>query len=125
MELFQYFRSIIDQDPCAVVICNLEHEIIYMNPSAQARYAKRGGFRLIGKNLLHCHNEQSQKAICRVMEWFAESPKHNRIFTFHNPKENMDVYMVALRDEDKKLIGYYEKHESRVPESGQTYSFAE
>lgn len=29
-----FFKSIIDQDRCAVVICNLEHEIIYMNPAA-------------------------------------------------------------------------------------------
>lgn len=26
-------------------------------------------------------------------------------------KENKDVYIVALRDESKTLIGYYEKHE--------------
>ena len=29
-----YFKSIIDQDRCSVVICNLKHEIIYMNPTA-------------------------------------------------------------------------------------------
>ena len=28
------FQNIIDQDRAAVVICNLEHEIIYMNPAA-------------------------------------------------------------------------------------------
>ena len=26
-----FYKSIVDQDRCAVVICNLEHEIIYMN----------------------------------------------------------------------------------------------
>ena len=40
MDLAPYFRSIIEQDRCAVVICNLEHEIIYMNPTAIERYAK-------------------------------------------------------------------------------------
>lgn len=29
--MFDYFKSIIDQDRCAVVICNLDHRIIYMN----------------------------------------------------------------------------------------------
>ena len=37
-DLSQYFRSVIDQDRCAVVICNLDHEIIYMNPAAAARF---------------------------------------------------------------------------------------
>ena len=31
MEITKYFQSIIDEDRCAVVICNLSHEIIYMN----------------------------------------------------------------------------------------------
>lgn len=38
-----YFQSIIDQDRAAVVICNLEHEIIYMNPAAVLSYEKWGG----------------------------------------------------------------------------------
>ena len=29
-----FYKSIIDQDRAAVVICNLKHEIIYMNPVA-------------------------------------------------------------------------------------------
>ena len=40
--LTQYFKSIVDQDRCAVVICNTAHEIIYMNPAAAERYAKAG-----------------------------------------------------------------------------------
>ena len=32
MNLTPYFKSIIDQDVASVVICNLKHEIIYMNP---------------------------------------------------------------------------------------------
>ena len=38
--LYPYFKSIIDMDQCAVVVCNLVHEIIYMNPAAAERYAK-------------------------------------------------------------------------------------
>ena len=34
MNLTPYFKSIIDQDVASVVICNLKHEIIYMNPKA-------------------------------------------------------------------------------------------
>ena len=66
-----YFQSIIDQDRAAVVICNLEHEIIYMNPAAGLSYEKWGGEKLIGRNLLDCHNPESVKQIKKVVEWFA------------------------------------------------------
>lgn len=123
MELSKYFKSIVDQDQCAVVICNMEHEILYMNPAARMRYAKRGGEGLVGKSLLDCHNPQSVEMIKKVVSWFVESAEHNRIYTFHNEKENKDVYMVALRDEDGSLIGYYEKHEYRDPETAKRYDF--
>lgn len=123
MELTKYFKSIIDQDRCAVVICNLEHEIIYMNPTAAQRYAKSGGTALVGKSLLACHNAQSVEMINKVIAWFSESKEHNLVYTFHNEKENKDVYMVALRDEDGTLIGYYEKHEYRDQETAKQYDF--
>ena len=121
--LSQYFKSIIDQDRCAVVICNLAHEIIYMNPAAAERYAKRGGAALVGQSLLECHNAQSVEQIGKVVAWFAESTDDNSIYTFRNEKENKDVYMVALRDEDGTLIGYYEKHEYRDEETRARYDF--
>ena len=123
MELAKYFKSIIDQDRCAVVICNLEHEIIYMNPMAIQRYEKWGGQALVGKSLLDCHGAQSDERIKKVLVWFSESKENNRIYTFYNEKENKDVYMVALRDDDGNLIGYYEKHEYRDKETARLYDF--
>lgn len=120
-EYSTFFKSMIDQDRCAVVICNLQHEIIYMNPSAVTRYAKRGGEGLIGRSLLDCHNEKSAERIRQVIQWFAESREHNLVYTFHNEKENKDVYMVALRDDEGRLIGYYEKHEYRDVETMKLY----
>lgn len=113
MDLLKYFWSITEQDRCAVVICNTEHEIIYMNPAAISRYAKSGGAKLVGKSIFDCHNTQSQEMIKKIVSWFKESTKNNIVYTYRNEKENKDVYMVALRDESKKLIGYYEKHEYR------------
>ena len=123
MEISKYFKSIIEQDRCAVVICNLENEIIYMNPTAIARYQKCGGAALIGKSLLDCHNPNSSKMIKKVVLWFAKSKENNIVYTSYNEKENKDVYMVALRDEDGTLIGYYEKHEYRNAETAKLYDF--
>lgn len=123
MDLNPYFKSIIENDITNVVICNLQNEIIYMNPAAIKSYKKRGGEKLIGKSLLLCHNSDSCEKINRVVEWFGKDKKNNHIFAYHNPKQNKDVYMVALRDENGELIGYYEKHEYKNPETETPYNF--
>lgn len=123
MELSKYFKSIVEQDRCAVVICNTKHEIIYMNPAAIARYGKSGGEKLIGSSLLNCHNEKSNEMIKKTVEWFKKSTDNNIVYTYRNEKENKDVYMVALRDDDGTLIGYYEKHEYRNLETMKLYDF--
>ncbi len=123
MELSKYFKSIIDEDKCEVVICDINHKIIYMNPAACEKYRKQGGAALVGSNLLDCHNDKSGQIIIKVVDWFMSDKMHNRIYTFHSEKENKDVYMVALRDEAGELIGYYEKHEYRNRESQLLYNF--
>ena len=122
MNLLPFFKAVLDEDKAPVVICDLEHTIVYMNPVACQRYEKQGGAELLGKSLLDCHNAKSNEMINRVLDWFRESPDNNRIFTFRNEKENKDVYMVALRDDSGKLIGYYEKHEYRNHETDTRYN---
>lgn len=119
-EYVDFYKSIVDQDRCAVVICNLEHEIIYMNPAAIENYSKRGGDGLVGQSIMNCHNAESGEKIRLVVEWFAASPEHNLVYTFYNERQNKDVYMVALRS-GGKLIGYYEKHEFRNRETMKKY----
>lgn len=121
-DLNKIYKSVLDADRAPVVICDLEHVIIYMNPSAVEHYGRFGGKALLGKNLLDCHGERSRELIRRVVDRFKTSDGDDMVFTFHNDKENKDVYMVALRDEDKKLIGYYEKHEYRERETMEMYA---
>lgn len=119
----QLMKSVLEQDRAAIVICDLDHTIVYMNRTAKLRYAKRGGEALLGRSLLNCHNEHSNELIKKVLAWFAESTDNNMIYTYHDEKENKDVYMVALRDETQNLIGYYEKHEYRNRETAEPYHF--
>ena len=124
-ELSTFFKSVLDQDRASIVLCDLNHKILYMNPAAIRNYAKRGGEKLIGQNLFACHNPHSQELIQKTLEWFQASADHNIIYEFHNEKENRDAYTVALRDEEGKLIGYYEKHEYRNPETAKFYDFSD
>ena len=123
MDLAPYFKSVLDQDRAPVVLCDLSHTVLYMNPAAARRYSKRGGIALVGQGLLSCHSPRSNEMIERVVEWFQADQAHNLIYTSRNDKENRDVYMVALRDGGGNLIGYYEKHEYRDRETGKRYDF--
>ena len=120
-DLNEIYKSVLEADRAAVVICDLEHIIIYMNPTAIRRYDRWGGAALLGKSLLACHNEKSREMIRKVVDWFRADAAHNLVYTSHNEKENKDVYMVALRNDSGELIGYYEKHEYRNPETMKMY----
>ena len=119
--LNKLLKAVLDADLAPVVVCDLSDIIVYMNPTAVERYSKNGGAELVGKSILACHNEQANKKIKDVVAWFEKSADNNRVYTFKNVKENKDVYMIALRDESGKLIGYYEKHEYRTAETMERY----
>ena len=117
--LNKLFKSILEQDTAPIVVCDLAHIIVYMNPSAIERYHKD----LTGKSIKDCHPPKANEMIDKVVAWFKQNKNNNIIYTYHNEKENKDVYMVALRDDDGTLIGYYEKHEYRNRETTGLYDF--
>lgn len=123
-DISELLRSVLEADRAPVVVCDLDHTIVYMNPVAIERYANRGGKDLIGRSLLNCHNDKSCELINKVLDWFRESKDNNIVYTFKNKKENKDVYMVALRNAEGDLIGYYEKHEYRTPETMKLYDLS-
>lgn len=118
MNLNEFFKSVINADKAPVVICNLEHTVVYMNPASIARYHTD----LTGKSIKSCHNAESNNKIDRVVAWFKESKDNNVVYISHKEKDNRDVYMVALRDDNGELIGYYEKHEYRNRETAELYA---
>lgn len=122
MELSPFFKSLAEHDPQPIVICDPQHTILYLNPTAQARYAKRGFPHLVGQNLLQCHAPASRARIQQVVDWFSASPENNCLFTAHKAEGHVDLYMIALRDANGTLIGYYEKHMPRTPEATPPYA---
>ena len=111
--LNKLLKSALDQDTAPVVVCDIDDIIVYMNPSAITRYHKD----LTGKSIKDCHPPKANEQIDKVVARFKESKNTNIIYTYRNNEENKDVYMVALRDDDGTLIGYYEKHEYRNKET--------
>ena len=111
--LNKLLKSVLDQDTAPVVVCDIDDIIVYMNPSAITRYHKN----LTGNSIKDCHPPKANEMIDKVVAWFRESKDNNIIYTYRNDEENKDVYMVALRDDEGTLIGYYEKHEYRNKET--------
>ena len=112
-----FFKSMLDQDKAPIVVCDTASTVVYMNPSAIARYRRD----LTGQNVKDCHPAAANEKIDRVLAWFAQSRENNVVYTYRNDEENKDVYMIALRDADGTLIGYYEKHEYRDRETMKLY----
>ncbi len=119
--LSEYFEAVVNADTSPIVICNTEHIIIYMNPTAVKRYEKRGGAALVGKSIFDCHNSHTREIIESVTEKFRTTPDLNKFYTYSKTwdGEDSDVYMVALRNKNGEFIGYYEKHESRIHEKSE------
>ena len=115
--LNKLFKSIIDADPQPVVVCDLASTVVYMNPASVQMYHCD----ITGKSIKGCHNADSNDKIDKVVEWFSKSVENNIVYTSFDEKKNKDIYMVALRDDDGTLIGYYEKHESREKETADFY----
>lgn len=112
MDFNVVFKNIVDNEKNPVCFVDTNHIITYMNKSALKRYAHRGGANLIGKSLFDCHNENSKKLTLEYINRFIEDENLNEIFIGHNEKHKENNYIVAVRDENKKLIGYYERHEA-------------
>ena len=119
MEHYILLKAVIDADLAPIVVCDLQHTVVYMNPASIERYGRN----LTGKNIKGCHNEDSAKRIERVVNWFKQNTTNNIIYTGRNDAENKDVYMVALRSDTGELLGYYEKHEFRNAETQRPYNF--
>jgi len=104
-----FFKAVVDADDAPIVICDVNHIIVYMNPTAVKLYAKRGGAKLIGQSIFDCHNEHSKEIILSVFEKFLNDPSLNKVYTYTKnwDNEDTDVYIVALRDATGNLIGYY------------------
>lgn len=91
------------EDP--FVFCDTDHVIRYWNASGAAHYAKRGTG--IGHSLLDCHNETSCAQIIEIAERFSADPALDEVLITDSQRHR--VWMRAVRDTDRNLLGYYER----------------
>nr|MBC7245001.1 PAS domain-containing protein [Chloroflexota bacterium] len=58
----------IEEFPAAITVCDDQGIILEMNDRAAQVFAKEGGRKLIGTNLLDCHPEPARTKLKRLME---------------------------------------------------------
>ena len=98
-------RAFMDSLKDPFLFADTDHIIRYMNKAAVAHYEQ--GLGLIGTSLLACHNSESNRVIEDVFEQM-QADLDERLIT-DNKKHR--IYMRAVRDEDGRLLGYYERYE--------------
>jgi PAS domain-containing protein len=101
-----FLAAILDsfQDP--VLVADLEHVIRYMNKAAIAYYEE--GEALLGRSLLDCHNERSQKMMVDILAAMQTEGLEEHLIT---DDEQHRIYMRAVRDARGQVLGYYERYE--------------
>ncbi len=97
--------AILDSLKEPILFADTEHVTRYMNEAAIAHYEE--GDSLIGRSLLECHNEQSQKMMIEILAAMHEG-EVERLIT---DNEKHRIYMRAVRDAGGDVLGYYERYE--------------
>ncbi len=119
MDMTEFFKGIVDTEEGPIVICDLDYKIIYVNPSAIEYYKKAG--EMTEKHLHTFLDEEMMSKVTMTLEWFKEDEKNNHVFALHDDVNNHDMYMLAIRNAKKKLIGFYGRVESRNPDTSKMF----
>ena len=120
------FRTIVDMAESPVVVCDLDYMIIYANPVAENNYRSSTATlhnikQLAGNRLDLFFSEEEMSGIRMTVEWFKDDPKNNRIFASHDPHSNSDLYILAIRNTEQELVGFFGRLEARTPETAKVF----
>jgi len=87
----------------AVTVCDAQGKILEMNEKSCATFAKDGGEKLIGTNLLDCHPEPARSKVAALLA----SPQTNAYTISKNGQKKL-IYQTAWYDDSGKFSGYVE-----------------
>jgi len=119
LNLTDFFKGIVDSEEGPIVICNLDYRIVYANPAASRYY--ESVLPLSGKLLERLMDEEMMSKVVMSVEWFKEDIKNNKVFALHDQKNNIDMYILAIRNAENELIGFYGRREDRTPDQGKEF----
>ncbi|MBN1661743.1 MAG: PAS domain-containing protein [Anaerolineae bacterium] len=112
MEKVIPLAAILDSLKDPILVADTEHVTRYMNKAAIAHYPE--GTSLIGRSLLDCHNARSQQMMIDILAAMQRDGLEEQLIT---DDDEHRIYMRAVRDQDGRVIGYYERYEPPVPQA--------
>ncbi|MBN2332296.1 MAG: hypothetical protein JXO49_01225 [Deltaproteobacteria bacterium] len=102
----ELLAALIDSLKDPFLFVDTGHIIRYMNKAALVHF--RDGAGLLNQSLLNCHNERSRSIILATMAAFAAGDEEERLISDNDRNR---LYMRAVRDNQGRLLGYYERYE--------------
>ena len=99
-------HAILDAYPYEIVFVDRNHIVQWLNRTAKKRYGQRV---IIGNSLFNCHNENTKGKIEEFLRRADEG--EDEMFETYNRKTGEREFFVPVRDEENKVIGYFERHE--------------
>lgn len=126
MDTSEMFKSIVDSAEGPIVVCGLDYIIVYANPVAEKNYScsdrsSQTVKQLQGNRLDLFFTEEEMTRIRMTVEWFRDDTRNNRIFASHDPHSNCDLYILAIRNKNKELVGFFGRLEERNPETAKEF----
>ncbi|MBN1996488.1 PAS domain-containing protein [candidate division KSB1 bacterium] len=98
------------------LFADLNHTVLYMNSAAKKYYS--GGEKLLNTNLLDCHDADSNRQIQEIFDVMRHEGLDEHLITV---REKYNIYMRAVRDRNGEFIGYYERFENKLLQTGETF----
>lgn len=113
MEENAMLRAILNSYPYPIVFVDDTYTIRYMNRYAQYHYYQERGYKdLIGKSLFDCHDRESSRE--RIQAAFEKMKSDGKEAFVGVNLRNQRIYMQPVRDEEGKLIGFFERFEQNL-----------
>ncbi|MFN2292344.1 MAG: PAS domain-containing protein [Anaerolineae bacterium] len=98
--------AILDSLKDPILFADTGHVTRFMNRAATIYYEE--GEALIGGSLLDCHNKRSQEMMIEILAAMQEQGLEEQLITDNDEHR---IYMRAVRDQDGRVLGYYERYE--------------
>ncbi len=102
----ELLSNILDAYTYEIIFVDRNHIVQYMNKTAKERYGTRIQ---VGQNLFNCHNENSRKKIEAFLQ--RADNGEDEMFEAYNTKTGEREFFVPVRNDDGKVLGYFERHE--------------
>jgi hypothetical protein len=101
--------AILDTIPHPLLFVDNDHVIRHLNRAAEKKYyEQRGLSNLVGQSLFDCHKSASHETIRGLHARLRAGEEE--IFLVVTPEKER-VTMIAVRDRQRNLLGYYERFE--------------